>query len=255
MSETDEPVPPAEATEAGAAPEVADLPAPPDPSGAGGLDEPGRDEAGDAPADGEVGGIPREKAIRIAQVGLVVLALLVVVVVLITKSSGSDDDASDKGSSSESSQTTDPSKAKAAWPATIGGRPAALGKRGQKATEVDPAKAAPGAYLWNDYDGWHLWVVNGAGIGPVSGTLTSNDAVARAELAVPDAGTVSTKDKVVTFELPDSPKLTGIDFNPGFFARNLVFTLEGPDGPLPEKVVFVGSKPTQAPYPLVISKS
>ncbi|MFN8018655.1 MAG: hypothetical protein U0P45_11085 [Acidimicrobiales bacterium] len=245
MSETDEPTPPpAEASDAA------------DPGEATAMDDPIWDEPdADAPA-GDVAGIPREKAIRIAQIGLVVLALLVVVVVLITKSSGSDDDkASSDNGSSKSTQTTTAANGKAKWPPTIGGRPAALGKRGQKATQVDASKAKPGAYLWNDYDGWHLWVVNGTGIGAVKGTLTSNDAVARAELAVPDAGTVSTKDKVVTFDLPASPQLTGIDFNPGFFAKNLVFTLEGPDGPLPEQVVFVGSKPTQAPFPLVISKS
>ena len=48
--------------------------------------------------------------------------------------------------------------------------------------------------------------------------------------------------------------MLGVDFNPGFFGKNLVITLDGPDGPVDQKLVHLGSKAAPAPYPLVISK-
>ena len=213
-----------------------------------------------APPDGggdDALGMPRDKAIRIAQIGLVVLALLVVGIVLLTKG-GDDKDTSSKDDKASTSQDANGDKpsGKAQWPRNVGGRPPALGKRGQPARDVTLGKdAKPGVYLWNDYDGWHLWVVNGSGVPAVKGTITSNDAVAKAEPAVPDAGSVVVDDKVVTFDLPTDQPIVGVDFNPGFFAKNLVFTVEGPDGPVSEQLVHVGAKAEQAPYPLVLTKA
>lgn len=202
-------------------------------------------------------GMPRAKAVRIAQVCLVVLALLVVGVVLLTRGGDSSSDGSSKDDkTSTSDDGGDKGSSKPVFPAEIGGRPAGLGARGEKAPDVKVGEdTKPGVYLWSDYDGWHLWVVNGEGVPPVKGTITSNDDIAKATAAVPGAGTVKADGKVVTFDLPAQPGLVGVDFNPGFFAENLVFTLDGPDGPVPEDVVFLGSKSVQAPYPLVIAKS
>ncbi len=206
-------------------------------------------------SDDDAIAISREKAIRIAQVGLVVLALLVVGVVLLTKGDDKDTASKDKTSTSKDADTKK-STAKPVWPKNVGGRPPALGKRGQAAADVTLGKdAKPGIYLWNDFDGWHLWVVNGEGVPAVKGTMTSNDTVAKAESAVPDAGTVVLVDKVATFELPTDQPIVGINFNPGFFANNLVFTLEGPDGAIDETLVHVGAKAEQAPFPLVIAKA
>lgn len=218
--------------------------------------EPSLDETSpDAPSTDDAAAAARAKAVRMTQIGLVVAVVLIVGIVLLTR--GGDDDRADggaKGDGTEQADGTDAPSGKPQWPASLGGRPPALGVRDQPATDVQVgAGTAPGVYLWNDYDGWHLWVVGG---GPdlVRGTLTSNDPVAKAELAVPGAGTVAIDDKVVTFELPGAAGLSGIDFNPGFFAKQLVFTLEGPNGPLDSSVVFVGSKAAEAPFPLVFEK-
>ncbi len=195
--------------------------------------------------------LDRDKLIRWAQIGLAALIVVVVLGVVIAKLGG-DDGTSSQGSGGSSGQETGPKKA--SWPANVGGRPPKLGTRGQAAPKVEPG-AAPGIYLWSDYDGWHLWVVKGPGVPAISGTLTSNDKVAKAVLATPSVGSVTTKDKVVTYLLPTDAPIVGVDFNPGFYAKQLVFTLNGPDGPVDQALVHVGRKAEKAPYPLVIVKS
>ncbi|WP_421118208.1 hypothetical protein ACE2AJ_12370 [Aquihabitans daechungensis] len=59
-------------------------------------------------------------------------------------------------------------------------------------------------------------------------------------------------DKVADFTLPAGVPLSGIDFNPGFFGKQMVFSLEGPDGPIDPALVHVGTNAEQAPFPLVI---
>jgi hypothetical protein len=198
----------------------------------------------------------REKAIRFAQIGLVVVALLVVAIVVIAKSGDDKSSNTDETGQTASDDSSGKPAGKPAWPHNVGGRPSALGTRGQPATAVTPSPTAkPGVYLWNDFDGWHLWVVNGAGVPAITGTLSSDDTVAKAVLAVPEAGTVSVDGQVVSFTLPTDKPLTGIDFNPGFFAKQLVFTLNGPDGSIPSTLVHVGTKADPAPFPLVLTKA
>ncbi len=198
---------------------------------------------------------------RLAQIAIVVVAVIVVGLVLAFKGGGGDDDAKadttttteagSDGSPATSGGTGSPSNS---WPATATGRPAGLGTRGQAAPDIT-VEAEPGVYLWNDYDGWHLWAVGGGDLAEVTGTLTSNDTVAKAVLAVPGAGTVELADKVVRFTLPADGEISGIDFNPGFYAKQLVITLDGPDGPIDSSLVHTGSKAADAPYPLVVSKN
>lgn len=142
---------------------------------------------------------------------------------------------------------------KRAWPDAVGGRPAGLGQRDQTAADVTPT-ADPGVYVWNDFDGWHLWVVNGDGVPSVSGTITSTDDISKAQLSQPGAGSVSVDGKTATFSLPDQPGLVGIDFEPGFFAKQLTITLQGPDGPVDASLVTTGSATPVTKLPLVIDK-
>jgi hypothetical protein len=207
-------------------------------------------------ADGEASEIQsadRQKMIRMAQIGLVVLALLVVAVVLLTR--GGDDEATDTSGGGDAAASAEPGKPE--FPREVGGRPPALGTRGQTADEVAVDPAAPaGVYLWSDFDGWHLWVIAGEGLPQVTGTLTSNDQVTKAELAIAGTGEVSIEDKVVRFSMPADAPLAGIDFNPGFFAKDIVFTLTDPAGnPIDPTKIYVGSKAEQAPFPLVLTKA
>ena len=200
-------------------------------------------------------GEPRQQAVRIAQIGLVVLVLLIVGIVVLTKRGGDDDESSKKDDSTEQTDGTSGTDAEPAakgWPAEVRGRPAGLGTTKVPAGEVTPT-AEPGAYIWSDFDGWHLWVVNGAGVPAITGTLTSNDNLGKAVLAIEDAGEITLNGKSATFTLPTDRPLVGIDFNPGFYANKLVFTLNGPDGaPLDGALIKTGSKSAAAPFPIVI---
>lgn len=115
------------------------------------------------------------------------------------------------------------------------------------------ATAEPGVYLWSDFDGWHLWVVNGEGIGPITGSIQANDDVADGNLAIADAGTIEVDERSFAFELPAEPGLVGIDFNPGFFTDELTIELEGPDGPIDPGLVSFGrsgESPDEVPFQL-----
>ena len=69
----------------------------------------------------------------------------------------------------------------------------------------------------------------------------------------PTEGQITLNGKSATFTLPTDRPLVGIDFNPGFYANKLVFTLNGPDGaPLDGALIKTGSKSAAAPFPIVI---
>ena len=140
-----------------------------------------------------------------------------------------------------------------AWPASVGGRPEGLG--GEKDTAADVTPTAPaGVYIWQSFDGWHLWAVNGDGLDGVKGTIESSDKIVQATSSAPDAGTVTVDGKTITFDLDGKAAVAGVDFDAGF-SKKLTFDLEGPDGPIPATVVFTGSKakPVDA-VPVVIDK-
>lgn len=141
-----------------------------------------------------------------------------------------------------------------AWPASISGRPAGLGENGQTAAEVTP-DAKPGVYLWSGFDGWHLWVVPGEGVRDVKGTITSTVDIAKASLSAPGNGSVTTSGHTVTFDLATDAAVTGVDFEPGFYAKELEVTLEGADGRLSPSVVTLGQDTPAKAVPVVIEKA
>ena len=168
---------------------------------------------------------PRSKVLLV--VGIVVVALLAV------------------GAVSLLFRKDDPKKA---WAASTGGPPTSLGGSTTQAT----ADAKPGYYLWSDFDGWHLWVVNGDGVKGAKGTIENNDTFATAVLATKGAGTVTKDAKSVTFDLPSDPRVVGIDFNPGFYSNDLKVSLTDADGPVDPKLVTIGRSATvdQMPFEL-----
>lgn len=139
------------------------------------------------------------------------------------------------------------------WPAELSGRAEGLGRVNVAAPDVELA-ADPGVYLWQDFDGWHLWVVNGDGISGVSGTIQADSEVGRGTLAVAGAGALTVEDESFTFDLPAEPELVGIDFNPGFFTSELVIELQGPDGPIDPALVTLGRRGSTDAVPVVIEK-
>lgn len=140
-----------------------------------------------------------------------------------------------------------------AWPDAVGGRPPGLGGENETAAQVTP-EAEPGVYVWQSFDGWHLWVVGGDGIDGLTGTITSNDDIVSARSSDADAGTVSLDGKEITFDLDAGVPLAGVDFDPGF-SEKLTITLETAGGEVAADQVFTGSGRTPAEaVPLVIDK-
>jgi hypothetical protein len=190
----------------------------------------------------------RARAVRTAQIALVALVVLIGVVVLLTRGGDGSDDAG-KATASDATSSDATSTRGPGFPRELQRRAAVLGKNGQVATDVTPAAGAkPGVYIWSDFDGWHLWVVNGAGVPEVHGTVIGNKSLAKVALAVPNAGTVSppiaSLDQAQSrsaFVLPNQPGLVGIDLNPGY-STTVTFDLTDPDGKvLDPKLVFLGS--------------
>lgn len=130
-------------------------------------------------------------------------------------------------------------KPERAWPDEASGRPTGLGEEKQTAGEVEPA-ADQGVYIWNSFDGWHLWVVNGPDLAGLTGTITSSDDFVRATSSAPAAGTVAIDGKELTFDLSADAAVAGVDFEPGF-SRKLTFDLQTADGPVPVKLIKTGS--------------
>ena len=141
-----------------------------------------------------------------------------------------------------------------AWPESVSGRPSGLGGEGDTAADVTPT-ADPGVYIWESFDGWHLWAVGGEGIDGLRGTITSSDPIVSATSSAPDAGPATVDGKEVTFDLSGDAPVAGVDFDPGFSQR-LTFTLETADGEVAADQVFLGSdRAAVDAVPVVIDKA
>ncbi|MBX3286440.1 MAG: hypothetical protein KF703_13925 [Actinobacteria bacterium] len=215
---------------------------------------------------GDEGDPPDRRTVLFVQIGLVLVIVAIVAAVLISKNGDDDGDSSTaSGGTGATTQTTVPGggapvtggptePAPLVWPTSVGGRPAAFGELDGAPGDA-PGGAAPGVYIWSDYDGWHLWVVHGEGVGDVNGTVTGDDVVASAEVVPDGAGLVTMADQVIAFDIKDGETIAGFDFNPGFYAKRLEFVVNGADGPLPAELVHVGKDAVPAPTPIVIEKS
>jgi hypothetical protein len=132
--------------------------------------------------------------------------------------------------------------APAGWPASVQGRPAALGSNGPP--PADAGDLAPGWYLWSDFSDWHLWLVGGEGT-DAAAVVTTND-----KLTLKDtyggAGVEATDTSAVVRPGADPAPIEGIDFNPGFFGDELTITITG-DLPL-----RTGQSSVEAASPLTL---
>jgi hypothetical protein len=110
------------------------------------------------------------------------------------------------------------------WPSATAGRPAALGGQGEP-PPADAGDLEDGFYLWQDFNGWHLFVVGGTDADQV--TIAGDDTVSKAE---PTGGSprIEIAGNAVTFARGGAgEEVVGMDFNPGYFAKTLVVTVEG----------------------------
>lgn len=200
------------------------------------------------------------------QIGLVVVIVAILAAVVILRSDDTDtagDQRADGATSATSATsaaagpgdatapTGQPQPSGPAWPPEINGRPDAFGELEGSPTDA-PGGADPGVYIWNDFDGWHLWVVNGDDVQGVSGSITGNDAIASAEVVPEGSGTATPTDTQIEFDLPAEPEIVGINFNPGFYANSLVVSIDGSAGPLPAEFVHLGQNLAPAENPVVI---
>ncbi len=225
----------------GAVPDLPDLPpAPP------------RDEDDDLwlADDGPRGQIPPIVIV------LAAVAVLGVIIVLLATRGGNDDDPAASGDGSAQvadggdGATTTTVKRGPAWPKVVQGRPAVFGQLREPITSVKP-DAAPGVYLWLDFDGWHLWIVDPSGKAAARGTLVSGQDFGTAQTAVPGEGTVTVAGKNLDFDVSTvNAKAAGVTFNLGFYATDLTVTLQGSDLPL-----LLGAKAQPSPVPTVITKA
>lgn len=140
-----------------------------------------------------------------------------------------------------------------AWPQAYNGRPEGLGGEKDTAIDVQP-DVPPGIYIWESFDGWHLWVVNGDAVAGLSGTITSSDDFVSAVSSSPGDGAVSVDGKTIDFDLSDGAPVAGVDFDPGF-SQKLTFKLDTAGGEATTEQVFTGSKSAPvAAVPVVVNK-
>src|SRR5699024_9852508 len=94
---------------------------------------------------------------------------------------GSKPQASEQGSSgggggdgaSGDETPTEPDRPKAEWPAELKWKPVILGDRETGFEALSPEVPA-GIYVWSDFQGWFVWVVDPAGKAAGRGTVSTN---------------------------------------------------------------------------------
>ena len=133
-----------------------------------------------------------------------------------------------------------------AWPTAVSGRPPALGRQGEP-PPADAGDLEDGYYLWQDFNGWHLWLVGGSDADQVS--ITADSEVAKADPAGGDVS-IDRSGNAFTFSRGSAgAEVVGVDFNPGYYAKTFVVTV---DGDLP---LHIGARRWKAPAYYGVQKS
>lgn len=194
------------------------------------------------------------------QAGLVALVAIALVIFLVARQDDGDSD-----NKTTAAPTTAPPATSVVTATTAGGastrwdpatqsKPALLGPS-NTTTEQVPADAPPGAYLWSDFNGWHLWIVADASLAGAVATVTADKGLARAN-AVGTTGTATIDGDRVTFAASDGTRVAALDFQPGFYARYFTLDIVGSDGNriAPMLVHSGGSAASPPAMPLVVTK-
>lgn len=212
----------------------------------------------DTPGDGEDGsgdGAPPSPRRSWLAAGAVLLVIGLVVAAVAVFSLGSDDDDGTRSSATaRSTTTTSASSSPAAggptttsvakparWPGSIDARPTAFGVDGDP-PPAEPGDLEPGFYLWQDFAGWHLWMVSGQG-SDASVEIRADDDFATAKPTGGEPVFQQEGNKLVLARGGADENVVGVDFNPGFYARTMVVTTAG------ELPMHLGAQATPAgPY-------
>ena len=190
-----------------------------------------------------------------------VVVVLVLILVAVVISQGSDNNKTGgrpkPGTEERSGGTkpgeTEPAKTARAWPDAVKGRPAAFGTRGTP-PPTDAGSLTPGAYLWLDFDGWHLWIVQGPGAEKITGRIELGAEPTRAASTAADQGQVAIDGNAITFDLTNvEAPVVGVEFNT-FYAGTMKVSLEGSNGLIDAGNVHIGRKETPSPNPIVLAK-
>lgn len=171
-------------------------------------------------------------------VALVAVLLLVGVFVL----NRGDEGGGSTGSANDSDTTEAPKER--SWPDELDFKPTVLGGRDEGIEQV-PADAPSGIYIWSDFSGWHLWIVDPVGKAGAKGNLFSDADFGDASLAENSLGTVALEGANVPYDFSTAGRVAGFHFGPGFYATSITVNPSGPDLP-----IFLGveSTPAQSPY-------
>jgi hypothetical protein len=110
------------------------------------------------------------------------------------------------------------------WPSVIQGRPQAFGARNDP-PPADVGDLEDGFYLWQDFDGWHLWMVGGGPDDRVS--VAADDAFAKSEAVGGGPELAPVANGFTLARGGAGAKVVGVDFNPGYYAKTLVVTVDG----------------------------
>lgn len=117
------------------------------------------------------------------------------------------------------------------------------------------AAVPSGYFLWNDFLGWHVRVVD---VGPEQvfrGAVVASGATVSAK-AVPDPsiGAITVSGNRLDFEIAGGPEPRGFDIAVGCASGLVRFELNGNEGPWPIDGVFLGGSGRAYANPLVIER-
>lgn len=111
------------------------------------------------------------------------------------------------------------------WPSSTSGRPAAFGPPTQPPSAADTSALEDGFYLWQDFQGWHVYQVGGTGDDRI--TVTGDAEMAKADGLGGEVAIDKTLNHFTFSRGAAGDKVVGVDFNPGYYARTLVVAVEG----------------------------
>ncbi len=188
------------------------------------------------------------------QIGLVALVAIALVIFLVGRSDDGEKVESTASAGAPEVTTTVSTGSTSRWDPALSGWPEMLGAPNIPPDQV-PGDTPSGAYLWSDFNGWHLWVVSGEGLETVTAIVSTDDGLAAAT-AVAASGTAVSEGKQVTFTPTQGPRVAALDFEPGFYAKYVTVELTGPDGQrIDPALVHRGGSGTSPPaVPVVVSK-
>jgi len=131
------------------------------------------------------------------------------------------------------------------WPGEVQGRPVAFGADG----DLPPTSAgdlAPGFYLWQDFKGWHLWLVGDPG---AAAELVLDGEFARADAVGGDPQLTVDGDRILLERGGADEAVVGVDFSTGFYGAVLDVSIDG------DAALFTGTATLPAAPPLRLEKA